>query len=93
MYESPIRVLQTQMAVECENNILKCIQSFYPDINKDELVKALQYDRHQYSKGYADGAIEFADRLKKWFVENSNYWFSHTVNMEIDDVLKTMIGT
>ena len=25
------------------------------DINKDELIKALQYDRHQYEVGYADG--------------------------------------
>lgn len=25
------------------------------DINKDKLIKALQYDRHQYEVGYADG--------------------------------------
>lgn len=27
------------------------------DVDKDELIKALNYDRHQYEKGYADGRM------------------------------------
>lgn len=27
------------------------------DVNKDELIRALNYDRHQYEKGYTDGRM------------------------------------
>ena len=91
MYKSPIELITSQMTMEYENNILKCVQKIIPNIDKNELIKALHYDRNQYRNGYVDGATEFADRLKKWFIENSNYWFSHSVNIEIDDVLKSMI--
>lgn len=95
MYESPIKIIemiQNQMAIEYENDVLKCVKSYCPSVDKDELIKALQYDRNQYNKGYNDGAIEMANRLKKWVVESSNYWFSASVNAEIDEVLKEMIG-
>ena len=91
MYKSPIEIIAGQMIMEYEKNIVKCVQEYCPHIDKDELIKALQYDRDQYDKGYVDGAIELANRLKEWFVENSNYWFSHSVNMEIDEVLEKMI--
>lgn len=92
MYKSPIELFTSQMNMEYENGVLKCVQSYYPTVDKDELYKALKYDRDQYDKGYVDGATELANRLKEWFVENSNYWFSHSVNMEIDEVLEKMIG-
>lgn len=91
MYKSPIEIITGQMTMKYENNIVKCVQKYHPNIDKDELYKALKYDRDQYEKGYVDGATEFANRLKEWFVENSNYWFSHSVNMEIDEVLEKMI--
>lgn len=91
-YEPPIEIIATQWRTECENGALKAVREYFPLVNKDELIKALQYDRDQYDKGYVDGATEFAERLKKWFVENSNYWFSASVNVEIDEVLREMIG-
>lgn len=56
MYESPIEVLYGQMQTEIENDLLvKCSQTVEYNINKDELIKALKYDREQYEKGYSDG--------------------------------------
>lgn len=60
MYESPI--IQTMMSdiseqivKEQENQFMYQIQQTIGyDIDKDELIKALQYDRDQYQKGYAD---------------------------------------
>lgn len=96
MYKSPIEIIETQMRMEYEDGVLKCVQNFLPNVDKDELFKALRYDRQQYSEGYADGyikgATELADKLKQWVVESSNYWFSCSVNAEIDDVLKEMIN-
>ncbi len=91
-YEPPMRLIVDRMRTEYEDGALKLVQSYFPSINKEELRKALEYDRDQYDKGYVDGATEFASRLKEWFVENSNYWFSASVNAEIDEVLSDMIG-
>lgn len=90
-YKSPIELIATQWRTECENGALRVVREYFPSVDKDELIKALQYDRDQYDKGYVDGATEFAERLKKWFVENSNYWFSASVNAEINEVFKEMI--
>lgn len=68
MYESPIDVFVTQMNIKInraiEKEVLTAVQGVGVNVNKEELEKALQYDRGQYKKGYADGVKEFAERLK-----------------------------
>ena len=55
------------MQITYENECMKAVQSCGFNVNKEELTKALQYDRGQYEKGYKDGyekAIdEFAEKL------------------------------
>ena len=42
-------------------------------VDKEELIKALQYDREQYDKGYKDGAKEtFVEELEKIKEEINN---------------------
>lgn len=60
MYESPIQMIvdkiQTQMIQREENSLLLQVQqSLGFDIDKNELLRALNYDRDQYKKGYRDG--------------------------------------
>ena len=54
-YESPINVLIGQMRMEQEGNIFKVVQEQGINVDKEELIKALQYDRNQYEKGYING--------------------------------------
>lgn len=59
MYESPITQIMsdisTQMIQEKENQLMMQMrQTIGYDLDKEELIKALQYDRDQYQKGYAD---------------------------------------
>ena len=54
-YESPIEVVIGQIRMEQENNIYKVIQDYGVSVDKDELIKALRYDRDQYAKGYING--------------------------------------
>lgn len=56
MYESPITQILSEMQMSYENECLKAVQNVGFDVNKEELTKALMYDREQYSKGYADAA-------------------------------------
>ena len=59
-YESPIAVSFEQIANEIrerqENAVVATIsERMAVDINKDELAKALTYDRNQYSEGFRAG--------------------------------------
>jgi len=58
MYESPIEIIQRDIAngiqVKMENDICNVICSYGINVNREELIKALNYDRQQYEKGYSD---------------------------------------
>ena len=68
MYKSPIEKiygeLQTQMVQEDENMVMKAIREVGINVDKKELIKALQYDRNQYTKGYEDGKNEVLDKIR-----------------------------
>ena len=60
MYESPItqfvdKVITQIIKTEENNLVYEVQQATGYDINKEELIKALNYDREQYQKGYEDG--------------------------------------
>lgn len=55
MYESPVKIIAENVQMQLEDNVVSTIQKLGIDINKEELIKALDYDRQQYIKGYADG--------------------------------------
>lgn len=55
-YDSPIRTVAKQIAREFDDGVFKVVTETGIDVDKEELVKALQYDRNQYEKGFNDGA-------------------------------------
>ena len=58
MYKSPINIIEkaiTDIKVNFENGVFQAVQEVGINVNKDELIKALKYDREQYDKGYHDG--------------------------------------
>lgn len=75
-YQSPIEIVATQLRIEreksLESEVFKAIQRLGITVHKDELIKALQYDRGQYEKGYKDGyntnalvvALKVIDKFK-----------------------------
>lgn len=69
MYESPIKVdYSYSLAEEAEQEMRKLVNAeeayimykvnLVVDVDKDELLKALRYDRDQYEKGYSDRDAE-----------------------------------
>ena len=54
-YESPINAIETELKIFYEDGVLKAVRSVGFDVNKEELLRALKYDRDQYEKGYRDG--------------------------------------
>ena len=80
MHESPIEMIVGQMKTEMENDLIHTVQKVTYKVDKDELIKALDYDRKQYQKGYNDGL-------------NANKWISVKERMpeEKGDYLVTFI--
>lgn len=59
MFEKAMKDVQKQR----EEHIFQVIKQCGVNVDKDELIKALQYDRDQYNKGYKDGVREFAKQV------------------------------
>lgn len=74
MYEGPIELLYSDtfhdiaesINNELEEKIMVSIMQVGINVNKEELVKALQYDRDQYAKGWND-AIRRNDAFRSLF--------------------------
>ena len=73
--ESPVTIAQeiaSQIARDTDDYIMSEIYKTGVTVNKEELIKAINYDRDQYNKGYCDGfntAVEMewtsADQLEE----------------------------
>ena len=52
MYESPIKLITGKMQTQIDGDIYKAVQNVGINVDRTELLKALEYDRGQYEKGY-----------------------------------------
>lgn len=59
-YKSPIEVVVGQFESNIENEIYSAVQKVGIYVDKEELIRALKYDRDQYWKGYNDRDKEIA---------------------------------
>lgn len=57
MYDSPIELFTAEIQTKFENGIVDALQRFDIDVNREELLRALKYDRDQYHKGFSDGRM------------------------------------
>lgn len=103
MYESPIEMfsvtdyvdtIRKQIDEQIEEAVWSEVTKVGVNVNKEELIRALKYDRNQYEKGYADGkrnGIEWhpypeekpKNEFKKYIVTTScgeveNRWWLNT---------------
>lgn len=73
-YESPISKIygdiRNEIIRQDEENFMCTIEQMIGyKVDKDELIKALQYDRDQYNKGYKDGVKEALEKNGRKFEE------------------------
>lgn len=54
-YKSPIDVIISEINTQFDGEVLKAVQKCDINVDKDELIKALHYDRCQYLEGYNAG--------------------------------------
>ena len=70
MYESPINIIISELCTKLDSDCVKSVQSYGFDVDKEELAKALNYDRKQYEKGHTDGYSKAIDDAIKIVKEN-----------------------
>ena len=63
-YQPPITLIYQDIQTKIEGDIFTAVRSYGIDVDKDELIKALKYDRQQYEKGFADGCRHSIKDLK-----------------------------
>ena len=77
MYESPIEICMKQIRMTQDETIVRAVQDVGIFVDKDELIKALQYDRDQYEKGFADGLEaakrELVDKIASFLEQDGNW--------------------
>jgi hypothetical protein len=54
MYESPIKIIHSDLEMQLEGEIIKAVQRECITVDRDELIRALRYEREQYQKGFDD---------------------------------------
>lgn len=104
MYESPINFvfgdIQMQIVKQQENEAYMAVQKCGVDVDKEELKRALQYDREQYEKGYEDGCRGAIEKFAAFLKDNSflcdpNDSFSfQAINVEddLDDLVEEFLN-
>jgi hypothetical protein len=84
-YQSPIEVIQTQMRNQIEGEIYKAVMNIGVNVDKEELLKALKYDREQYQKGYADRDSEIVRCKDCVFRDNRDGMCEHVQQVRDPD--------
>lgn len=66
MYDSPINCMfhNASLMEQLDEEIMKAVVKAEITVDKEELIKALAYDRNQYQKGYDDGYNLRMEELK-----------------------------
>lgn len=79
-YKSPIEIwcddFVHNIAMQIrENNEMQITAQInqHVSVDKEELIKALNYDRQQYEKGYADAKAEYQRPQGEWLLLRTNY--------------------
>lgn len=97
-YSSPVELIAREISYkieeQCEGLIMNAVQDVGVEVNKAELLKALQYDRHQYEKGYSsgyiNGAIAIVKKIKEKLWGPTETWLTSDIVTEedIEEVFK-----
>lgn len=95
MYESPLEKIysniQSQIIKQDEENMMYTVhQAVGYKVDKQELIKALNYDREQYKKGYKD-AISVIEDIKAEISEYKDDKVIHAEQNEMIDIVLDLI--
>ena len=82
-YKSPIDLITNDLMAQIQENtdnkiMCEVIQQIGVVVDKEEMLKALAYDRKQYEKGFADARARFEPKHGEWvddYDDNAGVFF------------------
>lgn len=85
MYKSPIECFFTdtiepivkEIHEQQENYVVNAVRNMGIDVDKEQLVRALSFDRHQYEAGYRDGRASVGNRMSKSNFDDIIQWLKY----------------
>lgn len=70
MYKSPIEIIIGNMQTQIDDEIYRAVQNVGINVDREELLKALKYDRGQFEKGFRKGEeytlLQIKNLLPEW---------------------------
>ena len=69
MYESPIKIITGQIKTNYEDAIYSAVQYVGINVDREELLKALEYDRRQFEEGFREGEKHTLRQIKNLLPE------------------------
>ena len=70
MYKSPIEIIIGNMQTQIDDEIYRAVQNVGINVDKEELLKALKYDRGQFEEGFRKGEeytlLQIKNLLPEW---------------------------
>ena len=64
-YKSPIEVIWGDMELKLIDDIVMAVQKYDITVDREELFKALEYDRHSYEEGFRRGYQTAVDQVQR----------------------------
>lgn len=65
-YQSPLQIFQSEPVFDFDGECVRATVKCGVHVDKEELIKALAYDRNQYIKGYKDAKAKYKRPCGKW---------------------------
>lgn len=69
MYKSPIKIITGQIKTNYEDAIYSAVQNVGINVDREELLKALEYDRGQFEEGFREGEKHTLRQIKNLLPE------------------------
>ena len=69
MYKSPIEIITGQIKTNYDNAIYSAVQNVGINVDREELLKALEYDRGQFEEGFREGEKHTLRQIKNLLPE------------------------
>ena len=74
MYKSPIKIIYDGFKTEINDEIYKAVLEVGIKVDKEELMRALRYDRAQYEAGYMAGYEDGEANARMYTMEGCAVW-------------------
>ncbi len=87
-YIPPVTIYTQQIVDSVEDDIYKTVIGYGVDVDRNELIRALTYDREQYKQGYHAGVVRTVNLLRAMI---QKFEMSRTMKDELEYIFRGIL--